>query len=67
MDAQTIYSLLKPHLDLMEENEKKSLSRLISGMANKKISARKHKMLSLTKAKEKIKNFRNREIERERM
>lgn len=62
MDARTIYSLLKPHLDLMEPSEKKSLSNLISG--NKE--GKKRKTISLSRAKEKIRKFTRTEIEKEK-
>lgn len=65
MDAKTIYALLKPHLESMEPKEKKSLSNLISGLRKKESFKRKRQKLSLTKAKEKIRNFRKREMERD--
>ncbi|WP_424493808.1 hypothetical protein [Salinimicrobium sp. GXAS 041] len=65
MDAKTIYALLKPHLETMEPKEKKSLSNLIVGLRKKRSIKEKRRKLSLTKAKEKIRSFRKREMERE--
>lgn len=61
MDAKTIYSLLKPHLDSMKPTEKKSLSNLIIGIKERKFSRTKRR-ISLSKAKEKLKKFRRREM-----
>lgn len=67
MDAKTIFSLLKPHLESMEPREKKSLSNLIVGIRGKKSGAGgRRKIISLAKAKEKLRLFRSMEMERER-
>lgn len=66
MDAQTIYSLLKPHLEQMESKEKKSLTRLISGSKFQKKLGGRRKVISLAKAKEKLRFFRSQEMLRER-
>lgn len=65
MDAKTLFSLLKPHLESMEAKEKKSLFKLITGMKGKSLSARRRKVLSLEKAKEKLKLFRSMEQAKE--
>ena len=65
MDAKTIYALLKPHLETMEPKEKKSLSNLIGGLRKRRSFKGKRRKLSLTKAKEKIRSFRKREMERD--
>ena len=49
----------------MEPKEKKSLSNLIIGLKTKEPLKKKRRKLSLTKAKEKIRSFRKREIERD--
>lgn len=64
MDAKTLYALLKPHLDLMEPVERECLSQLIKG-SSAKVFQRRRKILTLSGLKEKLKNFRNREIVRE--
>ncbi len=66
MDAQTIYRLLKPHLDLMEPTEKRSLSNLISGMPKGGFSSGHRKITSVSKAKEKLKSYCKRQMELER-
>lgn len=64
MDAQTIYSFLKPHLERMEPQEKESLSNLIAGIKEKKRNFQgKRKVISLAQAKKKIIDFRKREME----
>ncbi|GHA29274.1 hypothetical protein GCM10007103_08110 [Salinimicrobium marinum] len=65
MDAKTVYTILKPHLDKMEPQEKRSLSNLIVGLKKKKPFKSKRRVLSLSKAKERIRQFRKKEIERE--
>lgn len=65
MDAKTVYTLLKPHLDKMEPKEKRSLSNLIIGLKKKKPFKSKRRILSLSKAKERINQFRKKEIDRE--
>lgn len=66
MDAKTLFRLLRPHLDSMEPQEKKSLSKLIVGIRGKSLSGGRRKILSVAKAKEKLQLFRTMEMERER-
>lgn len=67
MDARTIYGLMKPYLDKLDHVEKESLSNLIARKPTKVISCTHRKVVSITKAKEKLKNFCRREMEREKM
>ena len=60
MDATTLFNLIKPHLETMKPTEKRSFSQLIRG------SRKKRQVLSLSKAKEKLRLFRSREMMRER-
>ncbi len=57
---------MKPHLDHLDVSERKALSRLISSKNPKKVSCHHRKIISLTKAKEKLKLVCIREMERER-
>lgn len=63
MDAKTIYNVLRPQLEKMEEKEKRSLSKLIAGKSGK--SKYKRLILSAKEAKDKIKLYRLVEIQRE--
>lgn len=65
MDARKIYTLMKPHLDNLDVSEKKVLSRLIIGQSSKRVSCRHRNIISLAKAKEKLKSVCRREMERE--
>ena len=60
MDANTLFNLIKPHLERMEPTEKRSFSLLIRGCSKRK------QILSLSRAKEKLRLFRSREMLRER-
>lgn len=66
MDAKKMYSLMKPHIELLDTSEKKVLSHLISGKSPKKISCHHRSITSLAKAKEKLKKFCIREMEQEK-
>ena len=67
MDAITIYKLIKPHLDLLDLSEKKALSKLIKTEKPLKMTCAHRKIRPISKAKEHLKNFCRREIEREKM
>lgn len=54
MDAETIFRLMKPHLDHMDTSEKNILSNLITAVPPQKISCNHKKVLSLKKAKENL-------------
>ena len=60
MDAQTIYTMLKPHLGNLDYREKKILSALIFREEPKKVTSQHRKVLPISKAKETLKL--NREI-----
>lgn len=62
MDAKTLFNLIKPHLETMEITEKRSFTQLLSGSR----PGRRRKVLSLDRAKEKLRLFRSRAIQRER-
>ena len=66
MDAKTIYGLMKPHLDKLDHIEKESLSNLITSKPTKVISWNHRKVFSLSKAKDKLKKFCRKEMEREK-
>lgn len=66
MDAKTIYGLVKPHLDTLDHVEKETLSNLILGLPPQKVSRHHRKVISLSKAKKKLKRFCRREMEREK-
>lgn len=57
---------MKPHLDNLDLSEKEVLSRLITGRPPQKISCQHKKIISLDKAKEKLRLVCRREMERER-
>lgn len=63
MDAKTLFSLVKPHLETMDAEERKSLAILIR---KRHSSAGRRKNLSLPKAKEKLRRFHLREMQKER-
>ena len=67
MDARTIYGLMKPYLDKLDHVEKESLSNLITSKPTRVIPNNHRKVFSLSKAKEKLKKFCRREMEREKM
>lgn len=64
MDAKKLYRLMKPHLDLMDASERKSLLKLISTEKPQKLTCAHRKIRPLSKAKEHLKNFCNREMEK---
>lgn len=66
MDARTIFGLMKPHLDNLDHVEKESLSKLILGLPPQKVTRHHRKVISLAKAKEKLKKFCRGEMEREK-
>lgn len=66
MDARTIYGLMKPHLDKLDHVEKETLSKLIIGLPPQKVTHHHRKVISLAKAKEKLKRFCRHEMEREK-
>lgn len=65
MDAKTLFHILKPHLEKMENREKKFLSQLING-SSKGIFSSRRKILTSAGVKEKLKVFRIQEMARER-
>lgn len=67
MDVNTIYKLMKPHLDLLNPSEKVALSKLISTEKPLRVTCGHRKKLSLSKAKKHLEVFCQREMERERM
>lgn len=67
MDAITIYKLMKPHLDLLNDSEKAALSKLIKTRKPERVTCAHRKKLSLSKAKEHLKIFCRREMEREKL
>lgn len=64
MDAHTLFDLIRPHLDKMEPTEKKSFTQLIRGNG---ICRKRRQILSLSRAKEKLRIFRSREMLREQV
>ncbi|NJW51346.1 hypothetical protein [Salinimicrobium oceani] len=66
MDAHTLYRIMKPHLDGLAPSEKDSLTKLINTRTPGKVTCHHRKIHSLSKAKEYLKNFCRREMERER-
>jgi hypothetical protein len=66
MDAVKIYKMMKPHLENLDVSEKKKLSRLINGKRPKRVSCQHRTILSLSKAKEKLKKVCQREMERQK-
>ena len=67
MDVITIYKLMKPHLDMLNPSEKAALSKLIISRKPEKITCTHRRKLSITKAKEKLKTFCRREMQREKV
>jgi D-aminopeptidase len=67
MDAQMIYKMMKPQLDLLDVSERKNLIKLIKAVPAKKVSSHHRKVLSLTKAKERLRNMCRREMKREQL
>lgn len=65
MDANQLYSLMKPHLDLLDASEKNSLLKLMNTKTPEKVTCTHRKILPLSKAKEHLKKFCTREMERE--
>jgi hypothetical protein len=66
MDAITIYKLMKPHLDLLNSTEKAALSKLINTQKPDKVTCAHRRKLPLAKAKEQLRIFCRREMEREK-
>ena len=66
MDARTIYNLMKPHLSTLDLSEKRMLSKMITKLPSQKVSRHHKKVVSLAKAKEKLKLVCRREMEREK-
>ncbi|WP_423819317.1 hypothetical protein V5739_01065 [Salinimicrobium sp. TIG7-5_MAKvit] len=66
MDAITIYKLMKPHLDLLNSSEKATLSKLINTQKPDKVTCAHRRKMSVIKAKEKLRIFCRREMEREK-
>lgn len=66
MDATTIYKMMKPHLNKLNISEKRALSQLITKLPPHKISSHHRKVISVSKAKEKLKLMCSREMEREK-
>ena len=65
MDARTMFRMLKPHLDQLNPNEKKELSKLISTPIPGKVCCHHRKVYPLKKAKEKLKVFCRTEMAKE--
>lgn len=65
MDASTLYNLMKPHLELLDPSEKKSLLKLINSSPPLKVTSHHRKVRPLSKAKNHLKEFCLREIEKE--
>jgi hypothetical protein len=67
MDAITIYKLMKPHLDLLNPSEKATLSRLIKNKKPERVTCAHRRELSISKAKEFLKTFCKKEMQREKL
>ncbi|SOC80449.1 hypothetical protein SAMN06296241_1999 [Salinimicrobium sediminis] len=65
MDARKIYAMIKPQLDLLDNSEKITLSKLITSKAAEKITCHHRKVRPVSKAKEFLIKFRRQEMERE--
>lgn len=65
MDAKKIYGMIKPQLDLLDPSEKATLSKLITAPRPEKVTCHHRKVRPLSKAKEYLKTFSRREMERE--
>lgn len=65
MDANKIYKMIKPQLDLLDPSEKLTLSKLITSQRAEKITPHHRKVRPISKAKEFLKTFSRREMERE--
>lgn len=66
MDAQTMFRMMKPHLEVMDQSQKKMLSSLISALPAEKICGHHKKVLSVQRAKENLKEVCRREMIREK-
>ena len=66
MDAKTLFSLVKPHLQAMEPREKLSFTELVGGSSSGSTWPGRRKILSLDAAKSKLERFRRREMIKER-
>lgn len=66
MDARKIFKMIKPQLDLLDPSEKITLSKLITSREPEKITPHHRKVRSISKAKEYLKTFSRKEMERER-
>lgn len=67
MDVITIYKLMKPHLDLLNPSEKVALSKMIQTEKAEKVTCTHRKELSIKKAKEHLRTFCQKEMEREKL
>jgi hypothetical protein len=65
MDANTLYKLMKPHLELLSASEKKSLLKMVNSSRPGKITCQHRKVMPVTKAKMHLKEFCLQEIEKE--
>lgn len=66
MDVKTLFTVIEPHLETMDPQQKQSLSKLIVGFHNKSFCSGRPKILSLKAAKNKLKLFRRGEMLKER-
>lgn len=57
MNAQTIFRMMKPHLDLMNASEKAELSNLITALPSHKVCCHHRKVLTPEKAKKHLQSF----------
>lgn len=67
MDVDTLYKMMKPHLDLLNPSEKTSLSNLIISQKPRKGTSSHRRKFSVSKAKQKLRKFCSREMEKEKM
>ena len=66
MDAQTIFRMMKPHLDQMDSSEKNTLSHLITTGPSPKVSSHHKKVWTVKKAKENLETVCRREMKSEK-
>lgn len=66
MDARKIFKMIKPQLELLDHSEKTTLSKLITSRKPEKISTLHRKVRPISNAKEFLKSYCKREMERER-
>lgn len=65
MDPRTMFRMLKPHLDQMNLNEKKELSKLITTLPAEKVCCHHRKVYPVNKAIENLKVFCRTEMAKE--